>query len=83
MTEFNENIDYRELLQNSIDDNLGIYIEKLNDCNVRFCELSVHDVRVRIRRFLTLLSLIKSISNLEIISEISTKLKEQKNYSIH
>ncbi|MFH1051271.1 MAG: CHAD domain-containing protein [bacterium] len=71
------NIDYRELLQNSIDANLENYILKLNECNAKFCELAVHDVRVRIRRFLSLLSMIRFITNLHVTSEISMLLKDQ------
>ncbi len=77
MQETNLNINYRELLQNSIDENFGNYIIKFNECNDKFCEIAVHDIRVRIRRFLTLLSLVRFITNLSVTSEISMLLKDQ------
>ncbi|ROL61137.1 CHAD domain-containing protein [Bacteroidetes/Chlorobi group bacterium ChocPot_Mid] len=73
----NSNIDYLGLLQSSIDLNLENYILKFNDCNEKFCELAVHDIRVRIRRFLTLLSMLKTISNSETTLLIVPLLKDQ------
>ena len=77
MIDKNLNIDYRELLQNSIDKNLENYIIQLNLCNEKFSEIAVHDIRVRIRRFLTLLSMIRYITDIELTTEIMIKLREQ------
>lgn len=77
MSEGNLNIDYKKLLQNSIDKNLENFIIQLNFCNEKFCETAVHDFRVRIRRFLTLLSMIRYITDIPLATNIMTMLREQ------
>jgi len=77
MIEAKLNMNYKALLQSSIDSNLENYLLKLNECNEKFCEVAVHDIRVSIRRFLTLLSMLRFITNIHLTSEISLLLKEQ------
>ena len=79
MVEINRNINGGELLSNAIDNALGLFILQYNSCNEQFSELAVHDIRVSIRRFQTVLALTGNIAGKECVAELKSALKPQVN----
>lgn len=79
MAEINRNISGDELLSNAVDNAFGLFIQQYNICNEQFSELSVHDIRVSIRRFQTCLALIGYLAGKECVSEVKAALKPQIN----
>jgi CHAD domain-containing protein len=71
------NQEIRKFLLEKLDFSWNIYCQRLLECKEKFSEASVHDLRVSIRRFSSLIQIINSIIPSPYSIEIKSILKKQ------